>query len=109
MAFFKMSTASVSADKVPGTVGCPSEFGRRVEENASLGTDHGTAGPVPLAGPAVKPGLHSATPSLNDLADGDLKPSVDFRQVYATVLERWLEIESSAALGSSFERLPVIG
>ena len=67
-----------------------SEFGRRVAENGSLGTDHGTAGPVFLAGPRVRPGLHGAYPSLTDLDDGDLKMTVDFRRVYATVLEGWL-------------------
>ena len=65
-----------------------SEFGRRVAENGSKGTDHGTAGPVLLAGPRVRPGLHGAYPSLTDLVDGDLKMTVDFRRVYATVLER---------------------
>ncbi len=65
-----------------------SEFGRRVQENGSGGTDHGAAGPVLLAGPAVKPGLLGAYPSLTDLDAGDLKPVVDFRRVYATILER---------------------
>src|SRR5262249_22216600 len=59
-----------------------SEFGRRVQENGSMGTDHGTAGPVFLAGPRVRPGLWGAYPSLTDLHDGDLKTSVDFRRVY---------------------------
>ena len=61
-----------------------SEFGRRVQENGSGGTDHGAAGPVFLAGPAVKPGLLGAYPSLTDLDDGDLRPVVDFRRIYAT-------------------------
>ena len=72
-----------------------SEFGRRVEENDSQGTDHGTAGPVLLAGPAVKPGLHGKTPNLTDLSGGDLKSSIDFREVYATVLDKWLDFAGS--------------
>jgi uncharacterized protein (DUF1501 family) len=106
-AFLDDVTAARLDDRV--LVLCFSEFGRRVAENASQGTDHGTAGPAILAGSAVKAGLHGATPSLSDLADGDLKSSVDFRQVYATVLERWLDVQSSAALGASFELLPVMG
>ncbi len=84
-----------------------SEFGRRVAENGSKGTDHGTAGPVLLAGPCVRPGLHGAYPSLTDLVDGDLKIAVDFRRVYATVLEDWLGLRSKQALGGAFESLPL--
>ena len=62
---------------------CFSEFGRRVAENASEGTDHGTAGPVFLAGTKVKSGLIGKHPDLDDLAQGDLKFHTDFRQVYA--------------------------
>ncbi len=75
-----------------------SEFGRRVEENDSQGTDHGTAGPVLLAGPAVKPGLHGKTPTLSDLSGGDLKSSIDFREVYATVLDKWLDLRPPDSL-----------
>ena len=85
-----------------------SEFGRRVAENGSMGTDHGTAGPVFLAGPCVRPGLNGAYPSLSDLDDGDLKMAVDFRRVYATVLEGWLGLRSKAALGGIFEPLPLL-
>jgi uncharacterized protein (DUF1501 family) len=84
-----------------------SEFGRRVQENGSAGTDHGTAGPVLLAGPCVKAGLVGPTPSLLDLQDGDLKMGVDFRQVYATVLEDWLGLPAKTALGGDFPRLPL--
>lgn len=69
---------------------CFSEFGRRVKENASRGTDHGTAGPVLIAGASVRPGLHGQSPSLTDLEHGDLKMQTDFRQIYATILEDWL-------------------
>jgi uncharacterized protein (DUF1501 family) len=85
-----------------------SEFGRRVQENGSGGTDHGAAGPVFLAGPAVKPGLFGAYPSLIDLDDGDLKPVVDFRRIYATILTNWLDLPAGAALGRKFEALPVL-
>ena len=79
-----------------------SEFGRRVEENASLGTDHGTSGPVFIAGAGVRAGLHQATPNLIDLVDGDLKMSVDFRSVYATILARWLQLDPQPILGGAF-------
>jgi uncharacterized protein (DUF1501 family) len=86
-----------------------SEFGRTVRENGSAGTDHGTAGPVFLAGPAVRGGLVGATPSLLDLdpQDGDLKTGIDFRRIYATVLEDWLELPSKDALGGTHEPLPL--
>jgi len=85
-----------------------SEFGRRVEENGSLGTDHGTAGPVFLAGAGVRPGLHESTPSMTDLDDGDLKMSVDFRSVYATILSRWLAIDPHPILGGEFPLLDAV-
>lgn len=80
-----------------------SEFGRRVAENASEGTDHGTAGPVFLAGTGVRAGLHGAHPALDQLVDGDLQHHTDFRQVYATVLERWLSCDSSAILKGDYQ------
>jgi uncharacterized protein (DUF1501 family) len=86
-----------------------SEFGRRVAENDSLGTDHGTAAPIFLAGTKVKPGLVGATPSLIDLQDDDLKMSIDFRRVYATVLEEWLELPANTVLGGTFEPLQLFG
>lgn len=75
-----------------------SEFGRRVEENASGGTDHGTAGPVFLAGAAVRPGLHGPAPDLHTLQNGDLQFTVDFREVYAAVLDRWLRVDPAGIL-----------
>ena len=69
-----------------------SEFGRRPDENGSLGTDHGTAGPVFLAGTRLKAGLIGETPRLGELAGGDLKWSIDFRRVYATLLDQWLSL-----------------
>lgn len=86
-----------------------SEFGRRVKENRSGGTDHGTAAPMFFMGENVKAGLHGAAPSLTDLDSGDLKFTTDFRQAYADVLENWFEVESKAVLGRKFEPLKVIG
>jgi len=84
-----------------------SEFGRRVHENASQGTDHGTAAPMFIAGGRVKPGLLGKHPSMTDLDEGDLKFTTDFRSVYAGVLEHWLGIASNEILGGSFAPLPV--
>jgi uncharacterized protein (DUF1501 family) len=106
-AFYDDLTAARLADRV--VVLLFSEFGRTVSENGSGGTDHGTAGPVFLAGPGVKGDLVGATPSLLDLdpKHGDLRRSLDFRQVYATVLEHWLGLPAHVALGGTFERLPL--
>jgi uncharacterized protein (DUF1501 family) len=79
-----------------------SEFGRRVAQNASGGTDHGTAAPMFLAGPMVRPGLFGDQPSLTDLDQGDLKHTLDFRSVYAGVLEHWLKADSKAVLEGVF-------
>jgi uncharacterized protein (DUF1501 family) len=79
-----------------------SEFGRRVEENGSAGTDHGAAGPVFVAGTPVVGGLVERHPPLVDLDAGDLRMSIDFRQIYATLLEQWLEARSEMILGQPF-------
>ncbi len=84
-----------------------SEFGRRVAQNASGGTDHGAAAPMFLLGGGVKPGLYGKYPSLTDLYQGDIKYNVDFRSVYATALERWLKVPSQTVLGRKFPLLPV--
>jgi uncharacterized protein (DUF1501 family) len=102
-AFLADLAAAKLAERV--AVLCFSEFGRRVRENGSQGTDHGTAGPVFLAGGAVKAGLVGGTPSLTDLEDGDLKVGIDFRRVYATVLEDWVGASAEAVLGVDFKRL----
>ena len=102
-AFLDDLAAAKLADRV--LVLCFSEFGRRVRENGSAGTDHGTAEPVLLAGPGVKAGLLGPAPKLLDLEDGDLKTMVDFRRVYAGVLEDWLGLPSKPALGQAFEPL----
>jgi uncharacterized protein (DUF1501 family) len=75
-----------------------SEFGRRVAANASDGTDHGTAGPVLVAGAGVRGGLYGDQPSLTALDDGDLRVTTDFRSVYGTLLERVLDTEAGRVL-----------
>ena len=87
---------------------CFSEFGRRVQENASEGTDHGTAGPMFLSGTKVKPGLIGKHPSLSNLKDGDLQYHTDFRQVYSTVLTQWLNCDAEAALKGKFKAVDAI-
>jgi uncharacterized protein (DUF1501 family) len=104
-AFLDDMAAAKLSDRV--TVLAFSEFGRRVQENGSAGTDHGTAGPVFLAGPGVKAGLVGETSSLTDLDKGDLKVGLDFRRVYASVLEDWLGLPSETALGGKFRPLPL--
>lgn len=84
-----------------------SEFGRRVNENASGGTDHGVAGPMLLLGESIRGGFHGLHPSLTDLDEGDLKMTVDFRQVYASVLGSWLGTDAERVLGAAYEPLPL--
>jgi uncharacterized protein (DUF1501 family) len=106
-AFLDDLAAAKLAERV--AVLCFSEFGRTVKENGSAGTDHGTAGPVFLAGAPVKGGVVGKTPSLLDLDPdhGDLRVGIDFRRVYAGILGDWLALPSQAALGGTFERLPL--
>jgi len=104
-AFLDDLSASGLAERV--LVLCFSEFGRRVAENGT-GTDHGTSGPVFLAGSKVRPGLAGSYPSLTDLVDGDLKMAVDFRRIYATLLEGWLGLSSNNALNGTFEPLQLL-
>ncbi|MCW5758078.1 MAG: DUF1501 domain-containing protein [Phycisphaeraceae bacterium] len=75
-----------------------SEFGRRVSQNASNGTDHGTAAPMFLFGPMVRPGVHGTHPPMSDLDGGDLKHTLDFRHVYAGVLDSWMRADASSIL-----------
>jgi uncharacterized protein (DUF1501 family) len=85
-----------------------SEFGRRVQENGSRGTDHGTAGPMLVCGPNIKGGLYGKHPSLTELDAGDLKFTTDFRSVYATAIERWLGIDSEKVLGARYAPIPLV-
>jgi uncharacterized protein (DUF1501 family) len=82
-----------------------SEFGRRVAENASQGTDHGTAAPVFIIGPVAKAGLVGEHPSFESLDDGDLKHHTDFRRVYASLLTNWLGCPSEPVVGTGFPPL----
>jgi uncharacterized protein (DUF1501 family) len=79
-----------------------SEFGRRVSENGGRGTDHGTAGPVFIIGSSVKGGIYGDSPVLSSLDDGDLRYRTDFRTVYATILDRWLDADSRQILGANY-------
>jgi uncharacterized protein (DUF1501 family) len=82
-----------------------SEFGRRVEENGSAGTDHGSAQPMFIAGTPVKGGLYGGLPSLIDLDNKNLKMTTDFRSVYATLLENWLRADADRILKGSYPNL----
>lgn len=84
-----------------------SEFGRRPYENGSRGTDHGAAAPMLLVGGQVKPGLVGMHPSLTDHTFGNLKHSLDFRQVYAAILDRWLGVSSREVLGQEFKPVEI--
>ena len=85
-----------------------SEFGRRVKENRSLGTDHGAAAPIIAVGGRVRGGVFGKHPSLTDLNDGDLKHHTDFRQVYASILDRWLNADPRTILGGDFKPVPFL-
>lgn len=85
-----------------------SEFGRRVAENGSAGTDHGTAAPLFMMGGKLNAGIHGNPPSLTKLDKGDLIHTTDFRSVYATVLENWMDTPSAPVLGRQFPLLGVM-
>lgn len=85
-----------------------SEFGRRVRENGSEGTDHGFAGPMFLVSDGCRGGVVGGAPDLDKLVEGDIPHEVDFRSVYATVLERVLGVDSAAVLGKRFQTLDLL-
>ena len=85
-----------------------SEFGRRIEENGSHGTDHGEASPLFLIGGGVKGGVYGSLPDLSKSNMGNVAYSTDFRSIYATVLERWLGRSSQKILGGAFPQLPAL-
>jgi uncharacterized protein (DUF1501 family) len=85
-----------------------SEFGRRVAENGSKGTDHGTAAPMFVLGTPVKGGLYGETPTLTSLDRGNLKFTTDFRAVYATVLQGYLKASASDVLGGNWDTIPLL-
>lgn len=82
-----------------------SEFGRRVNENGSRGTDHGAGSCLFVAGPSVKGGVVGKHPGLSDLDAGDLKHHTDFRRVYASLLDGWLGVDGKLVLGSKWDVL----
>ena len=87
---------------------CFIEFGRRVRQNASNGTDHGTAGPVFVVGPNVNPGLQGKYPSLTDLDGGDLKFTTDFRGVYQELLGKWMKAPTREVLGGTYQAPSIV-
>ncbi len=105
LAFYDDLQAQGVADQV--TTLAWSEFGRRVKENASRGTDHGTAGPMFVVGGGVRSGLHGEQPSMTNLDNGDLKFTTDFRSVYASVIAQRFGIDPKDVLGASYPTLPL--
>jgi uncharacterized protein (DUF1501 family) len=105
-AFFRDTAARGHRDRILTMTF--SEFGRRVRENGSQGTDHGAAAPMFLVGGRVSAGLAGRHPSLTDLDAGNLRFHTDFRQVYAAILDRWLGVSSRQVLGSEFRHADVI-
>lgn len=86
-----------------------SEFGRRVKQNAGGGTDHGTANNLFLiSGDLKKPGIYNKPPDLQDLNKGDLKHSIDFRRVYATLMDKWLQVDATQILGGQYTSLGIV-
>ena len=106
-AFYKDMAKKGYGDKV--AVMCFSEFGRRVNQNSSGGTDHGAAAPMFLIGDTVKGGFYGEAPSLSALdRGGSLKYTVDFRQVYQEILESHLQVDAQEVLGKQFERIAAV-
>jgi len=106
-AFMTDLTAHGQADRV--VLMTWSEFGRRINENGSQGTDHGAAAPLFIVGKPVKGGLYGEQPSLTSTIDsGNLKYTVDFRSVYQTLIRDWLQGDPAAVLGASYPELPII-
>lgn len=105
-AFYKDLKAQRNNSRV--LIMCFSEFGRRVAANASGGTDHGTAAPMYFIGDMIKPGLLGDHPSLTDLDDGDLKFNIDFRSVYASVLDDWMGAPPEKVLGRAYKKAKIL-
>ena len=105
-AFYKDIKAQGNSGRVMTMVF--SEFGRRVSQNASGGTDHGTAAPMYFIGDMIRPGLLGQHPSLTDLDEGDLKHTVDFRSVYAGILADWLKAPAKEILGGDYRKAEVV-
>jgi len=105
-AFYADLTAHDLADNVLAMTF--SEFGRRVAQNASNGTDHGAAMPLFILGGKVKGGVYGTHPSLTDLDNGDLKYAIDFRSVYTTIVQRWLGRDTTGIIGGSFDQIAFV-
>ncbi len=103
--FFADLDASGLADRV--LLVAFSEFGRRAAENASEGTDHGAAAPVFVAGPNLASRIIGPAPNLADLDQGDVRMSIDFRQLYASILEGWFNLPAATVLGGKFASIPL--
>ncbi len=105
-AFYREMKAMGQAERVLGMAF--SEFGRRVAQNASQGTDHGTAGPMFMFGPMIRPGVIGKHPSLSELDSGDLVHAIDFRSVYAAVLGDWMKVDGRPIFGRPLAAAPVL-
>ena len=106
-AFMADLTAHGQADRV--VLMTWSEFGRRINENGSQGTDHGAAAPLFIVGKPVKGGLYGEQPSLTSTIDsGNLKYDIDFRSVYQTLIRDWLQGDAATVLGATYPELPFI-
>ncbi|HEY8676453.1 MAG TPA: DUF1501 domain-containing protein [Candidatus Dormibacteraeota bacterium] len=106
-AFMQDMTAHGQADRV--VLMTWSEFGRRINENGSEGTDHGAAAPLFIVGKPVKGGLYGEQPSLTSTIDsGNLKYEIDFRSVYQTLIRDWLQGDAATVLGATYPELPFI-
>ena len=107
-AFYDDLTAKGLADKT--LIMIWSEFGRRIADNASNGTDHGTANNIYFVGGKVKGGFYGSDPNLTDLLQGNLKHQIDFRDVYSTVIQGWFgnsANEAAQVLGGTFNNLSI--
>ncbi len=90
------------------------EFGRRAYSNASYGTDHGTSTPVFLFGPGLNPGIYGTNPDLNDLANGNIKYNIDYRNIYTSIVQDWFGADDETLIETGFSewvdtRLPLVG
>jgi uncharacterized protein (DUF1501 family) len=86
-----------------------SDFGRRVGENASGGTDHGSSMPVLVMGPRVLGGTYGAKPDLTALVDGNLEPAIHLGSVYSSVLSQAFGVDPGPIIGADYPLLPLIG
>jgi uncharacterized protein (DUF1501 family) len=102
-AFFDDVRGTPAGDEV--VVMVYSEFGRRVKENGSRGTDHGVAAPMLVLGSRVHGGLYGKHPSLVDLDEGDLVHTTDFRSVYGSVIDAWFQVDHAKVLGARYPKL----